>query len=214
MADDNKTRTGSVINQRLRNGCDRAEKSDVIPKRKFTLDLAYHNRWDRFEVTRKVCSNLAGQPRWLLDVCTIMPQGTVQYTREVFAATNLPLVLEVIQAPTRPYTLAQEAQERRAKRPYRELPSTANFRVYADREKPHYGETYFWIRKDSANPGAFACGNSGNNIERLLRCKVRYVRGANLIRYEFEAEPGREEETFARINARIQDILTELAASP
>lgn len=211
MANENNTRTGWVINRRLRDRCTLAEKS-VMPSSKFALNLAYYNRWDRFEVTTKVCSNLAEKPRWLLDVCALKTQRSVHDSREAFAVTNLPLELEVIRAPTRPYTLAQEAGKRLVDRPHRRLSTTASFSVYADSEKPYYGETYFWIGTDSADPSAFACRNIGNDVERLLRCEARYVRGANLISYAFEAEPGNEEKTFARVKTRVQGILTELTS--
>ena len=142
----------------------------------------------------------------MVDVCAAKSQVVFANMRETFTATHLPLELEVSEIPRtteRPYTLLEEHQSnlrRQATRPYRELPGAASFSVFADGEKPHYGETRFWIRKDAAEPEVFACRNIGNNagFVRLL-CKVRYARGATLIRYEFETVPGREEETAAQV---------------
>ena len=219
MPDETNYTADGFINQRLRNRCASAQNSEAVPLRSgFRLDLHYGGQ---FQFTKKICADSPSKLRWMLDACAARSQVVLAKMQETFAGTHLPLALEVSEIPRtteRPYTLLEEHRSnlrRRDKRPYRELPGTSNFSIYADGEKAHYGETRFWIRKDVAQPEAFACRNIGNNVGfvRLL-CKVRYARGATLIAYEFETEPGREEDTAAQIHARVQDVLAELAMPP
>jgi hypothetical protein len=220
MSGESRYQTGSVINQRLRDRCARAENSETAPRRSgFSLDLFNGTRRFDVPVTRKICANRAPTPRWIFDACAAADHTGLAKIKEAFAGTHLPLELAISEIPRtteRPYTLVEEHRSnlrRQAKRPYRELPGTTSFSVYADGEQPHYSETQFWIRRDTAEPEAFACRRFGNSAElQTLRCLVRYARGATMIKYEFETQLGREEDTVAQVDARVHEVLAELAA--
>lgn len=220
MSGESRYRTGWVINQRLRDRCASAENSETSPRRSgFSLDLFHGTRTFNVPVARKACANRAPTPRWMFDACAAADRTELPKIQEAFAATHLPLELTVEGIPSTsatPYTLVEEHRRnlrRRENRPYRELPGTASYSVFADGEQPNYGETRFWIRKDAAEPEAFACRRFGNDRNSLeLRCKARYARGTTMIAYEFRTQLGREEDEAARIDARVLDVLAELAA--
>lgn len=219
MSGESRYAGGGVINQRLRDRCVSAENSETAPRQSgFALDLFHGTRPFNVPVARKFCGNRAPTPRWIRDACAAADHTDLAKIQEAFAATHLPRELrvsEISRTSGTPYTLVEEHRSnlrRREKRPYRELPGTASYSVYADGEQPRYSETRFWIRRDTAEPEAFACGRFGNDLNSLeLRCKVRYARGATMIEYEFRTELGREEDTVAQVNARVHDVLAELA---
>ena len=221
MSGERRYQTGWVINQRLRDRCARTKSSETAPRRSgFTLALFHGTRTFNVPVAIKICANRAPTPRWLFDACAAADHTDFPKIQEAFAATHLPLELTVSEIPSTsatPYTLVEEHRSRlrrREKWPYRELPGTASYSVYADSEQATYGETRFWIRNDTAKPEAFACRRFGNDRHALeLRCKARYARGATMIAYEFRTELGREEDEAARIDARVRDVLGELTAS-
>jgi hypothetical protein len=72
----------------------------------------------------------------------------------------------------------------------------------------------YWIRKGVGEPSEFSCRKYGNkSFPAGLRCVTGYARGSNHVSYVFRALPGSEEETLARVDGRVQEVLRELAAS-
>ncbi len=219
MPEEYNSTSDGFINQRLRNRCATAQRSKAMPiVSGFTLDLRYLAH--RFQVTQKICAEPSAKPRWLVDACATRNQVDWVKQQETFVATHLPveLVVQKVDRPlARPYTVVEEHLSNLRMRdqwPYRELPGTAEFSIYAKGEHPHHGETRYWIRKEAATePTALACRTVGQSADPFrVRCTVRYERGAALIKYEFLTEPGREQDRAAQVHVRVQDILAELAA--
>jgi hypothetical protein len=222
MSDEVNSRPDWFINRRLRERCDHADKTALSPLRSsFMLEL-FHSV-HRFESTKRICSTPASLPRWMRDACRSTSLRPLADMMSSFAATHLPMKLQVVEIPKgveRPYTLAEEhrsnlRQRVKLNRAYRELPDTPNFNRFADTLEPRPMETRFWIRKADGQPDAFACRSNAITFEpSLLLCKVRYAHGTTLISYEFRAVLGQEEERVAQVDARVHDVLRELTASP
>lgn len=205
----------AFVNRRLRERCDRADQTALSPLRSsFTLEL--FDSVGRLDSTKRICSTPASLPRWMRDACTATSLRPLADTMSIFAATHLPMKLQVAEIQKgneQPYTLAEEhrsnlRQRDKLNRAYRTLTDTPSFSRFADPL-----ETRFWIRKADGQPDAFACRRNAMTFEPLmLLCKVRYAHGATLISYEFRALQGQEEERIAQVDARVHEVLRELAA--